>query len=159
MTVDAKMVRALLCDFAGEEKYKKFVAEATRSIASRKRLRFWQESLWEAFVRSFPDCELSEDEFKTTFRVCELHDCELLQKDVPVIDACIDYAREYEIDWIRSFPHASVDAVSTEGARKTSSRHIIWYCPDCDLVRGMTKWADKKPDEQSIGPKCSIERP
>jgi hypothetical protein len=37
MTADAKIVRALLCGFAGEEKYKKFVAEATQSIASRKR--------------------------------------------------------------------------------------------------------------------------
>lgn len=147
MTADPKTVRALLCDFAGIEKYKKFVAEASRSIANRKRLRFWQESLWETFVRSFPDCALSEDEFKATFLVCELHGCELLQKDVPVIDACIDYAREYEVDWIKYFPHASVSAFYTMGASKTSSRRDIWYCPDCDLIRGMTKWADTKPDE------------
>jgi hypothetical protein len=83
---------------------------------------------------------MSHEDLCATFRICELHGCELQTKTVPVVDGCVDYVSEYQRDMIERFPHATRDFVSTEGGPKKSNQELISYCPECDGVRETTRW-------------------
>ena len=140
MVPSANEIRSRFKRHAGNEPFSKFIVAIHRFAQCRGRLRHWQEILWSDFVATNADCQMSHEDLCATFRICELHGYELQSQTVPVVDGCVDYAREYERDMIERFPHATRDFVSTEGRPKKSSRETIWYCPECDTVRETTRW-------------------
>ena len=148
MMPTVKEIRARFKRHSGDERYAKFIKAIHFFAKFHGRLRHWQEILWGDFIATNPECHMSHDDLCATFRICELHGCELQCKTVPVVDGCVDYAREYERDMVEHFPHAARDFVSTEGRPKQSNREQIWYCPECDAVRDTTKWSATNPADK-----------
>lgn len=140
MQVTHDEVRTRFKAFAGDVQFHNFVVQVHRFAGRRGRLRFWQDKLWNAFLVENQDCGIDHDELCTTFRVCELHGCELQSTSVPVVDGCVVYSRDYTIDSASRFPHATREFVSTEGAPKYSNRADIFYCNKCDETREASRW-------------------
>jgi hypothetical protein len=78
--MDAQKLRILFRDFAGEDRYRKFVRAIDGACQSKHRLLFWQQDLWQEFVLAIPLAPLaprSDSEILAAFRVCYCHGCDL----------------------------------------------------------------------------------
>jgi len=60
-------------DFAGAEKFRKFVSQLHRTKYRKTGLRYWQHELWNAFVALYPEYSMSADDLRTALAICELH--------------------------------------------------------------------------------------
>jgi hypothetical protein len=124
---DAQDVRRALLDFLGEERYRKFVKQGVRSA----RLRYWQETAWIRFTSAHPKFNVDIGELASILHVCHLHG-EVLQPDLAkIFRGCIDYSPSYVEILVRQFPHAALDALSSEGRPVGSDVVQVWYCPKC----------------------------
>ena len=114
--------RVLFKEFAGIERFRKFVDQLHRTKHRRTGLRFWQEELWNEFVATHSDFAMSMDDLRSALAICELHEIDLVSVVVPVFRGCIDYAPDYISDMIKMFPHSTPDQISTEGSDQEIDR-------------------------------------
>src|SRR5690349_14534972 len=80
--MDETALREAFRSFAGARRFRAFVRALNIAPLSLKRLRFWQEDLWSAFVALHPAFPADFEKTREAFRVCEVHDCQLLRDAV-----------------------------------------------------------------------------
>jgi hypothetical protein len=124
---DVEALRQALAAFLGAAQYRKFVAQTTR----RGRLAFWQDQAWRRFNDAHPEFAVSLDELTAALRVCHLHGDELRPNTVEVVHGCRDLTKAYVDACNRLFPHAALDAISTEGRPFEGKYVAVWFCPSC----------------------------
>jgi hypothetical protein len=126
-------------EFAGTEKFRKFVEQLHRTKYRKTGLRYWQQELWNTFVATYPEYAMSTEDLSIALAICELHELQLEPVVVPVFRGCIDYAPDYIADMIKMFPHSTPDQILTEGGEHKIDP-TIWICRECDNVRNRSKW-------------------
>jgi hypothetical protein len=127
-------------EFLGADVYLRFI-RALHRTQSDSRLRFWQQDAWDSFLSANPDCELTLAGLIDALRLCELHEAEMHQIDVPVCRHHVDHVREYERDRVARFPHARLDMIMVP-EKHTESTCQMWVCPACDAVLDASRWRD-----------------
>jgi hypothetical protein len=120
-------VRTQLRSFLGDEDYRKLLPSQRMLVGKEPRLRYWQEKLIDRFLETLEANQLSRAQVLSALRACPVHEVELRQQAVPVIQGCIDYAPGR----VLRFPHAAVEEVYTEGAPVESFSCLVWHCPEC----------------------------
>lgn len=125
-------------EWIGAERFREFVKALHQTCGRTSRLRFWQVEIWRSFVSENPRFELSNDDLVDRLRICELHEDELVRKEIPATNDCIDYTRDYECAWVTEFPHATMEMI-TVSPEYTKRTHPIWVCSTCDEVRNASK--------------------
>src|SRR5262245_30366066 len=66
-------LRASFRDFAGSDRYQRFVRTLNRECRRKGHLFFWQEDLWNEFVATTPEAPTSEETIMEVFRTCDVH--------------------------------------------------------------------------------------
>jgi hypothetical protein len=105
--MDARELRLKFRDFAGPDRYRKFVRSINRACRCKRRLLFWQERLWDEFLTETPVARSSGDIF-AAFGACDVHDCILHEphiddglpviRDTPDADDAIENAFPFARD-------------------------------------------------------------
>jgi hypothetical protein len=137
-------IRTRFKAFVGEKRFRDFVYQIDGFANDRGRLRFWQEKVWEAFLVENPGCRMDHDElcrvFRTRFRSCELHRCELKRTPVRLLDGWVKYPTDFISERERWFPHATPEFLTTDGTLKLSEHRIAFACDKCDEILKETRW-------------------
>jgi hypothetical protein len=143
--MDETAVLAAFRSFAGDQQFRTFVRDLNIAPLSLKRLRYWQEDLWAEFVALHPAVPADFGTVREAFRVCEVHDCQLL-RDVVHAPAGQIQSREThspdhpfpdELPGIRDCPYSGwgVDPFEWQGCGTQLME--IWYCPECRKKRAI----------------------
>ena len=106
LDMDTADLRLRFRNFAGPDRYRKFVRSINRVSRAKGRLLFWQEQLWGDFVSSGARAGLFSDPIAIC-AVCDVHDCSLEAtrngyspsdiRDTPEADDAIDQLFPYAI--------------------------------------------------------------
>jgi hypothetical protein len=127
--VDAAKLRQALSTFLGADWFRGSV----QRLWEKGRLRFWQERVWERFVRAHPEFAVGENERAVALRVCWVHGEELQQDAVDIVESDC-YVRPYRA----AFPFAASGPVYVEGAPFSHRAATVWFCPQCR--KGAAEW-------------------
>jgi hypothetical protein len=141
--MDETTVRRAFRSFAGDHQFHAFVRALNIAPLSLKRLRYWQQDLWAAFVALHPALPADFGEVREAFRVCEVHDCHMLRDAVHAPAGQIqnretqspDHRFPAELPGIQDCPYDGwgVDPLECEGCGTRLME--IWYCPECRKKR------------------------
>src|SRR5262245_29494007 len=118
--MDIAEIRTEFKQFAGPERFRKFVRFVGNECRSKGRLFFWQEQLWNEFASKFPNARLSPEEILRVFCICDAHGCELGDLPPEAHSSKIRWTPEYDRAEETLFPLAS-------------GRHA--RCPQCQSER------------------------
>lgn len=131
--------RARFKEFSGAETYSRFVKALHHKTPGPRQLRFWQQDLWESFLRTNPDCSMTVDDLKAVLRICELHEVDLVSVEVPAVRECIDYDPSFIAAMAASFPHATPAQVMVGDTCEWKTA-TVWTCAACDEVQNCYRW-------------------
>jgi hypothetical protein len=143
--MDAIALRNEFSTFVGDEKYRAFVELLNRAPISLKRLRFWQQELWDSFVQANPHWPTDFGLAREAFRVCQLHGHSLILDTVCAPAAQIrrtetqspDMRRPHTpMEFFYDFPYPGwgVDPANYPDSSDTRLMET-WYCPECRRLR------------------------
>jgi hypothetical protein len=153
--VDASSLRRIFEDFAGVTRYKAFVRALNLAPMSLIRLRFWQEELWLSFVKAYPHLPVDFGGTREAFRICEVHDRELVKDLVHAPAGQIqrtytqspnsgfpDFPKDFA-----NFPYSGwgVDPLEWPGAGTYLME--IWFCPECRRLRAA--WEEEHAEQNA----------
>ena len=99
------------------------------------RLLFWQQEALDKFNTRHPGAQLSFQTLVEVFRICHLHDTELIYTTVPIVKGCVDMDPAYWTRWNSEHPNACLPFISTEGRDIDDTELGIWYCSKCEEIR------------------------
>lgn len=130
--MDCQTVRAKFELFAGTGKYRKFVLALNEQSA--KRLRFWQEQLWEPFRADHNLDARSFDELRALFRYCHIHGNDLDAGVVPVVYGTQRPRSDNEINReLDQYPYAR-PFVRGPCWIEEATEVSVFYCSQCRTV-------------------------
>ena len=132
VSMNAADVRASFREFAARDRYRKFVRSLHREGRRKGRLFYWQEQLWREFLSNVPGAPTSQGSILDTFRICDVHDCDLVPP--PGNDPPPGNRHTPEYDHVQDslFPIAAGgDLVCTQ----CQAARERWISDDSDLCR------------------------
>ena len=126
---DFKKIRRDFYNFVGDTNiYNKFVRHL--NCSNQGRLLFKQEMRWNSFQDKILGREYGFDEIQEIFRVCEVHNIDLVKDTVKLKQGHLDYSREYEQASANLFPYACSSPYfvwDTKGQKAID----VWFCQKC----------------------------
>jgi hypothetical protein len=136
-------VRVSFRDFAGQERYRRFVRTLNRECRRKQRLFFWQEELWRQFVASTPGAPTDEATIMNTFRICDVHGCDL--EALPCTDLSprpdeIRHTAEFDEAHKALFPLAAGGELVCIQCRSERQRWIADNLDLCRILRCVTTY-------------------
>jgi hypothetical protein len=137
--MDEIAVRGAFRSFAGDQQFQAFVRALNIAPVSLKRLRYWQQDLWAAFVALHPTLPADFGEVREAFRICEIHGCRLHRDAVHAPAGQIqsretqspDHPFSDELPGIQDCPYSGWGVVPLEWEGCGTRLMEIWYCPEC----------------------------
>jgi hypothetical protein len=123
--------------FAGHEKFRDFVRALNWAPIELKRLRFWQQQLWDSFVQANPQWPSDFSHAREAFRICEVHRQSLIRDKVWGAGAPSNETQSPDMrrpntpcEFIMfPYPGWGLDPAKwPDGYLKLIE---IWYCPEC----------------------------
>ncbi len=132
---------ALFRDFAGRDRYRKFVRTLNRRSRKKGRLFFWQEELWGEFAANHPGAPMSKEAIMDAFRICDVHNCRL--DAAPGNDPPLEIrdTPEYDHAFETLFPFAGGGDLVCAICRSERSRWISENLDVCRILRNKTTYA------------------
>lgn len=119
-------------EFLGIVKFQDFVRQVNGFSRYHKRLRWWQEKAWDAFIAQHPEYgSINYDAVREEFSICEIH-LEVLHPDI--VEASYGNWRfpQYYLEAKRSsFPHANFMYAGDSGEFDRRAQREVLYCESC----------------------------
>ena len=140
--MDAATLRISFRDFAGQDRYRKFVRTINRQCRTNGRLFFWQEQLWREFLTRVSEAPASEGEIMNLFRVCDIHDCDLAVAPENEAPPEVRHTAQYDDALEKLFPFASGGKLVCGQCQAERSRWIAENADLCRILRKKTTYAD-----------------
>ena len=130
--------------FAGIERYRNFLYVTNTNAVDKRRLLHWQEQLWQGFCDDHPKyVRLTSDELLGLFRICHIHEQELLDDRVPAVYGHWRFPQDYLTALEQSFPFANLMYCGDNVERQRHVNQDVKYCPACR--EALLEWnADRK---------------
>jgi len=119
--LDADKIKTAFREFAGDERYRKFVRAISQRCPEKGRLFFWQEQLWNEFSSAHPEDTTSQGEILRILRVCYIHNSDLAPMP-PVDEPAAEFRRTPEYDQ------------AVDNLFPLATGHFF-YCPECHRER------------------------
>ncbi|GAA5162135.1 hypothetical protein GCM10025770_12510 [Viridibacterium curvum] len=135
--VDPQAAREAMRSAFGAERYAKFVSELNGRCQAKKRLFYWQESMWDQVQKTLGTHITDFEEVSNLFRHCHVHGSELKSELVPVLYGTHQLTGKY-IDTMESlFPHANSVFLGPCWHESPTERKVF-FCELCREAR--EKW-------------------
>jgi hypothetical protein len=125
------IIRIRFIEKFGLAKYIEFVLSLYESFPRRNTLFYWQENLIKELSTGFSIEINGLDELYKIFCYCPIHNIELLNEDVPVVDG----NEPQESNYNSLYPLANINAPRDLDRLKYPQWIDIFYCPKCRAVR------------------------
>ena len=136
--MDKIRIRKLFADFAGPDKFYRFMFKLNRNAACREgELFLWQEKLWESFLKTHQIEKMEQAEILDIFTYCHRHNEEL----VPGIpDNINNYFKQLSKKYPREthrrlaakyFPYAAYAEPVSDPVFGGQKPGKTWHCPAC----------------------------
>ena len=106
-SVDPHEAREAMRSTFGAERYTKFVSELNGRCQAKKRLFYWQESMWNEVQKTFGIRITDFEEISNLFRHCHVHGSELKTESVPVLYGTRQLTGKYIETMESLFPYAN----------------------------------------------------
>ena len=128
-----KKIREGFYEFLDDEQiYNKFVRHL--NCSNQGKLLFKQELHWNNFKDKYLNRDYGFSEIQEIFRVCEVHNVELVKGTVELRQGHLDYTRDYEQASAKLFPYACISPFFVWDT-KGQSVVDVWYCPKCRVAK------------------------
>jgi hypothetical protein len=127
-------IRSEFIEKFGKAKYDEFVLSLYEAFPLRERLFFWQEKLLEQLFNYLGIPLPTLKEVYSIFNHCPIHDIELKEGNVPIING---NDRKYNfllIEQIKLFPLANINAPRDLDRFEYPETINVLYCPQCRIV-------------------------
>ena len=129
--------------FAGDENFRRFVHAINTAPFRLKRLRYWQEELWNEFRATTPDCTESYAEIQQLFAICEVHGYELERDTVLAPYSQLRYHRTESPDSglhsgmmdTKQYPYPGWGVSPSDWPPAENRMVDVLYCPRCRELR------------------------
>lgn len=131
---EPSIARQALLDVAGPAGYKRFLAELNGRCQSKKRLFYWQESLWDQVQARLGRQIADFETIAGLFRQCHVHTSELERQVVPVVYGTFQLTGSHIEAMEASFPYANEVFLGPCWHEPPTHREIF-YCPDCRTAK------------------------
>lgn len=138
--MDGGEVRAAFRNFAGEERFRRFVRAASQKCPEKGCLFFWQEQLWGKFVATVAGVGMRQNEILQAFRICDVHGCELEPPPTDNTSTEIRDTPEYEQALRTLFPLATSHYFVCRICRLEHQRWISEHDEVCRILRRKTTY-------------------
>jgi hypothetical protein len=139
--------RAVLLSLYGSERYEKFVAKLNSDCRAKRRLQYWQETMWKGVEQKL---EVQAADFETIaalFRVCHVHGAELKPDQVPIVYEKMQLTGSFITAMESLFPHSHDTAYGGCGYEKTKQREVL-FCEECRQSK--MAWQKQSPEVTAI---------
>jgi hypothetical protein len=140
-------LRTEFAAYCGDSLYHRFVRVLNTTCQTKRRLRYWQESVWSEFVQrqaesgepcfaeSFESGEGPFEQANRLLHVCDVHGCELAHGAAPVVYGLVCYpdcfldAREAEFPFANAIAFRGCGCDGPHG--EMDEEAAVEYCPEC----------------------------
>lgn len=128
--------------FCGEERYQKFLGKLTTTCKEKGRLLFWQQDLWDAFIREhIAYAHLTFAYLADPVVACPVHGSLFLSDRVPIEYGLIRYSAAYQEARNTLFPYAHTHVLGGCCVEEEKEWEVL-YCPECRQAEQM--WQSKR---------------
>lgn len=131
----SNFVRSKFIEKYGEAKYKEFVLSLYDIFPRADNLLFWQEKLIVELTKELGLSQPNTDDVFNIFNYCPVHNVELLDDNVPIING-MELKEPLDINLRKQlFPLANVNAPRYLDRFEYPKSIDIKYCPSCRDAR------------------------
>lgn len=113
--------------------FRKFIKECNETPSQRRRLRFWQQDLWDLFIKEHAEfAELNFTEIRSAFYLCHVHLKPLRQVEIPIQKGlwCITYSPEGGEVISENTPY-SIPFALDSSAWSDATHITVDHCDEC----------------------------
>lgn len=152
--MDTHELRTEFAAFCGDSLYHRFVRVLNTTGRAKRRLLYWQETVWREFAERraamddpwFADPSTSPFEMaERLLRVCDVHDCELASGSARIVYGFVCYPDSFLDAREAEFPFANAVAFGGCGcdipAGESGDEVAVCYCPECR--RRLEAWREE----------------